>query len=323
MDFALDPVQQKALIAALSLISLISAVILVSWPYLARDTLGTRIRRLADETERVRVRERGRLTAEDRPQSLRKEPKKLFKKIVEQLNLLQRASVGGTGRKLRMAGYRGDAAIVTFLAVQIITPFIMLLVSSFYIFVVLPLPYPLILKLAVILTLTGFGYFVPAIYVQNKIAKRQQAMQRAWPDALDLMLICVESGMSVEASFRKVSEEIASASIELAEELALTTAELSYLQDRRQAFDNLGARTGLDVVKSVVTSLNQAEKHGTSVGRSLRVLAQESRDMRISLAEKKAASLPPKLTVPMILFFLPVLFAVIITPAAIQVMNTH
>jgi tight adherence protein C len=148
-------------------------------------------------------------------------------------------------------------------------------------------------------------------------------MQRAWPDALDLMLICVESGMSVEASFRKVSEEIASASIELAEELALTTAELSYLQDRRQAFDNLGARTGLDVVKSVVTSLNQAEKHGTSVGRSLRVLAQESRDMRISLAEKKAASLPPKLTVPMILFFLPVLFAVIITPAAIQVMNTH
>lgn len=323
MDFTLDPVQQKALIAALSVISLISAFVLVFWPYLARNTLGTRIRRLADETERLRVRERSRLTAEERPHSLRKEPRKLFKKIVERFNLYQRASVGATGHKLRMAGYRGDAAIVTFLAIRIIAPFVMFLVSSLYVFVVLHMPEPPILKLGIIAASTGFGYFGPAIYVQNKITKRQQAIQRAWPNALDLMLICVESGMSIEASFRKVSEEIASESIELAEELALTTAELSYLQDRRQAFENLASRTGLESVRAVVTSLNQAEKHGTSVGRSLRVLSQESRDMRISLAEKKAAALPPKLTVPMILFFLPVLFAVIITPAAIQVMETH
>jgi tight adherence protein C len=165
------------------------------------------------------------------------------------------------------------------------------------------------------------GYYVPGIYVKNRIAKRQTAIRRAWPDALDLLLICVESGLSIESAFRKVSEQIGSQSTELAEELSLTTAELSYLQDRRKAYENLGERTGLDGVKAVVTSLIQAEKYGTPVGHSLRVLAQENRDMRMSEAEKKAAALPPKLTVPMILFFLPVLFAVILTPAVIQFMN--
>jgi len=127
--------------------------------------------------------------------------------------------------------------------------------------------------------------------------------------------------MGIEGAFRKVSEEIGTQSIPLAEELSLTTAELSYLQDRRKAYDNLAERTGLEGVRSVVTALNQAEKYGTPIGTALRVLAQENRDMRMQDAEKKAAALPPKLTVPMILFFLPVLFAVIITPAAIQVTN--
>ena len=155
--------------------------------------------------------------------------------------------------------------------------------------------------------------------MRNQITKRQKSVRRAWPDALDLLLICVESGMGIEGAFRKVSEEIGSPSIALAEELSLTTAELSYLQDRRKAYDNLGERTGLEGVRSVVTALIQAEKYGTPIGTALRVLAQENRDMRMQEAEKKAAALPPKLTVPMILFFLPVLFAVIITPAAIQV----
>ena len=149
--------------------------------------------------------------------------------------------------------------------------------------------------------------------------KRQLSVRRAWPDALDLLLICVESGMGIEGAFRKVSEEIGSQSIPLAEELSLTTAELSYLQDRRKAYKNLSERTGLEGVRAVVTALIQAEKYGTPIGTALRVLAQENRDMRMQEAEKKAAALPPKLTVPMILFFLPVLFAVIITPAAIQV----
>jgi tight adherence protein C len=125
--------------------------------------------------------------------------------------------------------------------------------------------------------------------------------------------------MSAEAAFHKVSEEIGAQSVPLAEELTLTTAELSYLQERRQAYENLGLRTGLDAVKGVMTSLIQAERYGTPLGTSLRVLAQENRDERMTAAEKKAAALPPKLTVPMILFFLPVLMAVILGPAAIQI----
>jgi tight adherence protein C len=134
-----------------------------------------------------------------------------------------------------------------------------------------------------------------------------------------MMLICVESGMSVEMALQRVGQEIAPASVELAEEFALTTAELSYLPERRMAYENLVRRTNHPGVKAVAMALTQAEKYGTPVGQALRVMAKENREMRLSEAEKKAASLPPKLTVPMIVFFLPVLFAVIIGPAIIQV----
>jgi len=173
-----------------------------------------------------------------------------------------------------------------------------------------------------IVAVIGFGYvgfYAPNIYVSNKASKRKQSIQRAWPDALDLMLICVESGMSIEAAFRKVSEEIGTQSIPLAEELVLVGAELSFLQERRMAYENMANRTGLESVKSVAQALVQAERYGTPVGQALRVLAAESRDQRMNEAEKKAAALPPKLTVPMILFFLPVLFGVILGPAGIQV----
>jgi tight adherence protein C len=151
------------------------------------------------------------------------------------------------------------------------------------------------------------------------IQRRQQSIMQAFPDALDLMLICVESGMSIETAFTRVSAEIGSQSPELAEELALTTAELSYLPDRRQAFDNLAKRCGHDGVKQVATALNQAEKYGTPMGQALRVTATENRELRMQEAERKAASLPAKLTVPMIIFFLPCLFVVIMGPAAITI----
>jgi len=163
------------------------------------------------------------------------------------------------------------------------------------------------------------GFYLPVLYVSNRATKRKQSIQLAWPDALDLMLICVESGMSVEAALRRVADEIGSQSVDLAEEFVLTNAELSYLQERRQAYENLASRTGLDTVKSVSQALIQAERYGTPVAHALRVLASESREMRMTAAEKKAAALPPKLTVPMILFFLPVLFAIILGPAGIQV----
>jgi tight adherence protein C len=189
--------------------------------------------------------------------------------------------------------------------------------------VVLKLDQPPMVKIGICLGAAYVGMQVPYFFLKNRIAKRQLSIKRAFPDALDLLLICVESGMSIEAAFKKVSVEIGSQSIELAEELTLTTAELSYLQERRQAYDNLAKRTDLDGVKSVCMALQQAERYGTPLAQTLRVMSQENRDMRMSEAEKKAAALPPKLTVPMILFFLPVLFVVILGPAAIRVMATQ
>jgi tight adherence protein C len=174
-------------------------------------------------------------------------------------------------------------------------------------------------KIGICLAAAYGGMQVPFFFLKNRIAKRQLSIKRAFPDALDLLLICVESGMSIEAAFRRVSTEVGTQSIALAEELTLTTAELSYLPERRLAYENLGIRTGLEPVKSITTALIQAERYGTPLGQALRVLSQESRDQRMIEAEKKAAALPPKLTVPMILFFLPVLFVVIMTPALIQV----
>lgn len=321
MNFGLSSSSIEVLTAVSAAVSVFTATLLVSWPYLARDPLSARMAQVANERERIRLRERTRLNAQNRPASLRSEPKKFFKQIVDRFNLARQAESGELAKMLSMAGYRGQSPLITFLAARVITPLAMCVLAAFYIFVVIKLKHPLPVKLAMVLGVSILGYYGPLLFIKNKITKRQTAIRRAWPDALDLLLICVECGMSIESAFRKVSEEIGSQCPELAEELSLTTAELSYLPDRRKAYENLGERTGFDGIKGVVTSLIQAEKYGTPLANSLRVLAQENRDMRMSEAEKKAAALPPKLTVPMIVFFLPVLFAVIITPAVIQVMT--
>ena len=313
----------ELLLALSAAISVFGAILAVSWPYLVRDHLGVRMAQVASERERIRLRERARLNAQKKTPSLRSEPKKLFKDVVDRFNLTKQAEDGELAQMLRMAGYRGHSPVVTFLAVRALAPLGMVLFAFFYVFIVLRLQHPLFVKLAIVMAAAWLGYYAPWLYVKNKITKRQEAIRRSWPDALDLLLICVECGMGVESAMRKVSEEIGLQCSELAEELSLTTAELSYLQDRRKAYENLADRTGLDGVKGVVTSLIQSEKYGTPLSHSLRVLAQENRDMRMSEAEKKAAALPPKLTVPMILFFLPVLFAIIITPAAIQIASVQ
>ncbi|MEN0041603.1 MAG: type II secretion system F family protein, partial [Pseudomonadota bacterium] len=164
------------------------------------------------------------------------------------------------------------------------------------------------------------GFYLPILVVKQKMKSRQLSISQSWPDALDLSLICVESGMSIEVAFRKVAAEIGAQSPALAEELMITTAELSFLQERKMAYDNLVYRTGLEAVKNVVLSLVQSEKYGTPLSVALRVLSQENRDTRMAMAEKKAAGLGPKLTVPMMVCFLPVLFCVILGPAVIRTM---
>ena len=220
-----------------------------------------------------------------------------------------------------MAGFRGQSAEIAFLFFRLVSPIAFFTIAVFYLFVLEALNQPFMIRLGIAIFAVYIGVKAPEIFLSNVISKRQTSIRLAWPDALDLLLICVESGMSIEAAFRRVSEEVGTQSVALAEEFTLTTAELSYLPDRRSAYENLSMRTGLEAVKAVATALVQAERYGTPLGQALRTLAQESRDIRMNLAEKKAAALPPKLTVPMILFFLPALFVVILTPALIQVMH--
>jgi tight adherence protein C len=296
-----------------------ATVLTLAMPMLASDTLNKRMKAVALEREKMRQRERERL-AQGSKVSLRQSPRMYMKTVVDKFDLNKWLGQAKARTMLMQAGYRGQAPYVTYLFFRMAMPIIMLVASTFYIFVVLKLDYPPMMKLAMVIGCAYLGMHSPNLYLKNQIQRRQLSIKRAFPDALDLMLICVESGMSIEAAFRKVNEEIGSQSVALAEELALTTAELSYLPDRRQAYENLGQRTGIEGVRAVCLALQQAERYGTPLGATLRVLAQENRDMRMSEAEKKAAGLPPKLTVPMILFFLPVLFIVILGPAAIKVM---
>ncbi len=243
-----------------------------------------------------------------------------MKRVVDNFNLSKWVGQEKARSMLMQAGFRGQAPYITYLFFRMAMPVVMLFASLFYIFVVLNLDYPPMLKVAMSIGCAYLGMQSPNLFLKNKITRRQLSIRRAFPDALDLLLICVEAGMSIEAAFRKVSEEVGTQSVALAEEFTLTTAELSYLPDRRQAYENLAQRTGLEGVKAVCLALQQSERYGTPLATTLRVLAQENRDMRMSEAEKKAAGLPPKLTVPMIVFFLPVLFVVILGPAAIRVM---
>lgn len=319
VDTLTDP---QFLIALLAALAVIATVITLAMPLLSTDRLQRRIKTVATEREQIRNRERTRLAEEAKRVSLRNvEPTRAVRGIVDKFNLRRALVDESTIARLRVAGYRGQAPLFAFLFARLVLPLVLFAAAFVYLFFLGEFNQPAMFKIVVAILIAYIGFYAPNLYVSNRAQKRQQSIKRAWPDALDLLLICVESGMSVEAAFKRVSEEVGIQSAELAEELMLTTAELSYLPDRRTAYENLAARTGLDGVKAVTLALVQAERYGTPLGQSLRVMAQENRDIRMNEAEKKAAALPPKLTVPMIVFFLPVLFGVILGPAAIQLME--
>ncbi|WP_315734630.1 MULTISPECIES: type II secretion system F family protein [unclassified Bradyrhizobium] len=287
-------------------------------PLFAGENLNKRMKAVASERERIKQRERERLNAGEKV-SLRQTPKQLISRVVEDFNLTKWLAQEAAREKLIMAGYRGQAPYITFLFARMVTPLVLFVGSVLYVFVIANLQKSMPVKIGICVGMAYLGLQAPMLFLSNAISKRQLSIKRAFPDALDLLLICIESGMSIEAAFRRVAIEISSQSIALSEEFTLTTAELSYLQDRKVAYENLARRTGLEGVKSVCLALQQSERYGTPLGQSLRVMAQENRDMRMNEAEKKAAALPPKLTVPMILFFLPVLFVVILGPTGIKV----
>jgi tight adherence protein C len=314
-----DPNVVVAILVSLAVLATFYSLIV---PLFDRGDLGKRMKSVATEREQIRARERARLATEvqNGRASLRGQNNASIRQVVERLNLRSALVDDNTVNRLKMAGFRSQNALNTFLFARFCLPFLFLIVALVYIFVLGNFAdKPLMVRLFFAIGFAYVGFYAPNIVVANAVSKRQASIRRAWPDALDLLLICVESGVSMELGMRRVADEVASQSQPLAEELVLTTAELSFLPDRRVALENLGHRTGLEEVKSVVQALIQADRYGTPIGQALRVLAQESRDQRMTAAEKKAAALPPKLTVPMILFFLPVLVAVILGPAGIQV----
>ena len=321
IQILMDALQNTRLLAMMfAALAAIATVLTLAMPLLANDMLEKRMKSVALEREKIRQRERERLAQGDKL-SLRESPRQYMQTVVNRFNLNKWLGQEEARDKLIQAGYRGQAPYVTFLFFRLVSPTLLVSVAAFYIFVMGKLDKPLAIKAGILLIAAYIGMQLPYVILKNKIQKRQMSMRRAFPDALDLLLICVESGMSVETAFKRVSDEIGTQSIPLAEEFTLTTAELSYLPERRQAYENLAKRTNLEGVKSVCVALQQAERYGTPLGQTLRTMAQENRDMRMSEAEKKAAGLPPKLTVPMIIFFLPVLFIVILGPAVIKLMG--
>lgn len=309
----------RFVIPLLTSIAAFLAVMGLLLPLLQRDTFGSRLKAINNR--------RNELTAASRKKfekpSLRQQMTarvSLMKTVLERLNMRELMEQPGLRRRLLQAGKRSNQALVSFAFTQVALPLAGAAVTGLVLF--LSPTYAdmqVAIRLSIVFGALLVGYYLPQIMLSNAIKKRQQAIVRKLPDALDLMVICVEAGMSTEAAFQKVSEEMTADGIELSEEWAIAYTELAYLGDRRAALENLAERTGLATIKSFVTSLIQAERYGTPIGVSLRVVAQENRDTRMSLAEEKAASLPAKLTVPMVVFFLPVLFVVLLGPTIIQV----
>ena len=327
MDLTNTLTDPKFLTAVFAAIAAAAVVFSLGATFLGSGSnIKQRIRRVALEREKMRAEEMARLRGTGTPdqptRSIRQAAgRDYMKNVVERFSLEKAFADENTADALARAGYRGPAAMTTFLFARFVTPFGLFVLAFAYLALTVMKENPIYMSAIYALFIGLVGAYLPTLMLRNQTQKRQQSIKRAWPDALDLMLLCVESGMSIEHAFKRVSKEIGMQSVPLAEELTLTTAELSFLEDRTRAYDNLGRRTGLDIVKSVMQALIQAERYGTSVGTSLRVMAEEGRETRMMEAEKKAAALPPKLTVPLIVFFLPVLFIVIISPAIIRVFS--
>jgi tight adherence protein C len=301
-----------------------ATIVTLTAPMFRTKGLEDRLKSVANRREELRRRSREEIAKRgvSASSSIRQVDEGLYRKVVERLQLSRLLEDPKVAEKMAQAGFRGPKPISAFYFFRFVMPFALGLFATFYLFVVNDFGLPMMSKVTFCVAALVLGYYVPNLYITNIAQKRRESIVAAFPDSLDLLLICVESGMSIEAAIQKVSGEVGGSSIELAEELTLLTAELSYLPDRRLAYEGLARRTNHPGIKAVSTAMIQAERYGTPLGVALRTMAKENRDLRLAAAEKTAAALPAKLTVPMILFFLPVLFVVILGPAIIKVQDT-
>ena len=248
-----------------------------------------------------------------------KSPLGFMRIVADRLNLLRGSAADQTTRKLRQAGYYARDASVVYVFVKLALPlglgFVMILLTS----VLLDVPEDLILPLGIGGVLAGFSF--PDLFLKNKAAKRREILNYVLPEGLDLLTICVEAGLSIDAAFRRVSREMQGSMPELATEFDMTAIELTYLPDRQQALENMAERSSSPAVAALVNALRQTEKYGTPLASSLRILSQEFRQTRASKAEEKGARMPALMTVPLMLFILPTLITVLVAPAILQVLD--
>ena len=313
-EFILSFSRPETLAAYLVAAAVFGTLMTILLPYLQGNKLETRLKAVASQRERLRKQSRAALEKK----GLRRKDDSVVGNISSTLNLAKALEDPNVVKLMNQAGMRGPGPISGFYFARMALPFLGALVTFIYIFFINDHGLSTVMKYGSLAFGAAAGFYAPNIYISSLAQKRQKSLMRAFPDSLDMLLICVEAGMSIEMGFNKVSQEIGSASPELAEEFGITLAELSFLPDRRQAYENLAIRTGHEGVKAVCMALAQAERYGTPLGDALRLMARENREMRMSEAEKKAAALPAQLTVPMILFFLPVLFLIVLGPAYIK-----
>lgn len=309
------------LLTAFIAVVVFATIITLASPALRDNNLEGRLKSVANRREELRRRSRQNIAQRTGASTLRHQDEGLYKNVVDRLQLSRLLEDPKVVDKLAQAGFRGPRPVTTFYFFRFVMPFVFAAVVAFYLYVVNGFGLQPVQKMCACVAALAVGYYAPNVYISNIAQKRRESIVAAFPDSLDLLLICVESGMSIEAAIQKVGSEVGASSMELAEELSLLTAELSYLPDRRLAYEGLARRTNHPGIKSVATAMIQAERYGTPLGTALRVMAKENRELRLSAAEKKAAALPAQLTVPMIMFFLPVLFVVIMGPAIIKIQD--
>lgn len=303
-----------ALLAAIAAFAAVASLLL---PHDADPKLSARLQKLARERGQLREARLAELAAPGKSK-VRIEPHSALKAIGSALRGRHPSDAEESAQRLTMAGFRGPNHLGIYLFMRAALPPVAF-AGGFLLAILWPgSDASLTSALFTAITAAAVGAGLPRFVLARLIARRQRAISRAFPDALDLMLICVQSGMSVEVALARVTKDIFSQSVELAEELSVTMAELAYLPARWKAYHNLGQRTGLPAIKLVAAALSQAERYGTSISQALVAAARECRETQIADAEQKAAALPPKLSVPLVVFFVPVLLTVILGPALIN-----
>lgn len=317
MDFNFIGIDILDIITILAGLGALLTFFVVWQATISRKPMGKRLKHLEERRESLKA---GIVSAKRRTSTVKKTVSLgVMNQIVTQFKMLQTEQTEKAKIKLVQAGYRNPDSLILFSFGKLALPVLFLVLSATTVYGMKILAGNPLGQAVSIIVSTGLGFYLPNILVTNTATKRQQSIMKALPDALDLMVIAAEAGLTLDASLTRVAKEMARQSEELSDEFGLTAVELGFLSDRREALTNLGDRVPMKPIRSVIATLVQTEKYGTPLAHSLRVLSNEFRNERMMKAEEKAARLPAIMTVPLIMFILPMLFIILLGPAACSI----